>query len=81
MIIIGDVFIRLVDLPCRVRGYTCKDASGNYNVIINSKLSTETQKEACLHELSHIYENHFDDYNVDEIEGGNRDGKRNQKRK
>lgn len=68
MIIIGSVYIRLVDLPCRVKGFSCVDASGNYNVYINSRLSIDAQKEAYIHELKHVIGCDFKRCNADEIE-------------
>ena len=68
MIIIGDVYIRLVDLPFRVKGFSCKDASGNYNVYINSRLSIDAQKEAYTHELKHVIGCDFERCNAGEIE-------------
>jgi hypothetical protein len=55
-----DIIIRYVDMPSAVRGSTVRDANGDYNVYLNSKLSQESQIRAYRHELYHIEENHFD---------------------
>lgn len=62
------MFIRLIDLPCRVKGYTSVDEEGNYNVLINRKMSLETQQKACIHELRHITGCDFECCNADEVE-------------
>ena len=57
-----QVIIRLVNLPCTVRGYTVVDADGNYNVYLNANSDIE---RAFIHELVHILNNDF--YSADDI--------------
>lgn len=55
-----NIFIRLTELPDTVKAVTIQTFEG-YNIYLNTKYNCETQKEACKHELSHIYNNHFHD--------------------
>lgn len=60
--ILGDIFIRGIEMPLTVRGVTVLDDEGNYNVYINILLSYETQKSAAKHEIMHIKKEHFYDF-------------------
>ena len=46
-------------MPFHVRALTHKNDDGSYTIIINKNISTERQKEAVLHELTHIEGNDF----------------------
>lgn len=50
---------RLLDLPLNVKGVVVESPDGYYNVFINSRHSSETQKKTALHELAHIEQGHF----------------------
>lgn len=52
-------FVRLIKLPCAVRGMTVTDPDGNYNVYINKNLSCELQIKTYEHEHNHIMCNDF----------------------
>lgn len=52
-------YIRLINLPCRIKGMTATDADGNYNIYLNNNLSYEAQVQALLHEITHINHNDF----------------------
>lgn len=46
-------------MPCQIRGYTVlKDDF--FTIVINSRLSTEMQKEAYKHEMDHIQNGDFE---------------------
>lgn len=65
----GDVFVRLLDMPVSVNGMTLMDPDTNYNIYINSRLSADEQRKALEHELEHIRRDDF--YNslpIQEIE-------------
>lgn len=55
----GDVIVRLKDMPVKINGMTILDADGNYNVYINSRLSCDDQRKAYDHELEHIRRDDF----------------------
>lgn len=46
-------------MPFHVWALTHKNDDGSYTIIINKNISTERQKEAVLHELTHIEGNDF----------------------
>lgn len=58
----GEVFIRLLELPPTIHGATVLDSDGNFNVYINSLLSYDAQRKTARHELIHIKKEHFYDY-------------------
>ncbi len=55
------IIVRLVDLPCRVRGFVLANGEDDsYNIYLNSRLSVDEQKKALLHEMRHIRQKDFD---------------------
>jgi hypothetical protein len=66
----NDIFIRLTELPDRVKAMTVVDENADYNIYINNALSRDEMKKAYLHELQHIEKKHFDqDISVTKAEG------------
>lgn len=55
------VFLRLVNLPCAVKGYTAVDSDGNYNVYINAALNPDMQRKTYNHEIKHIVRDDWSD--------------------
>jgi hypothetical protein len=53
-------------LPYKVNGVTVEDEDGFYNVYINARLSYTAQREAIIHELTHIQRNDF--YSEEKLE-------------
>lgn len=45
---------------------------GSYTIILNSRHTSERQKEAFIHALNHIQNNHFDMSDVQSIEYNSR---------
>ena len=66
MYVRDDVIVRYINLPVSVRGITTVDEEGNYNVYINAKLSSDRQRIALEHELTHV--NRGDFASFDDIE-------------
>jgi hypothetical protein len=54
-----NVFVRLDDMPIKVKGYVVLDANGDYNVYINKDLSYDQQMKALAHEIIHIDNEHL----------------------
>lgn len=52
-----NYYIRYIDLPCSVKGFTVKDEFNLYNIYINARLSAKEKNEAINHELRHIKNN------------------------
>ena len=55
----GDVFVRVQDLPIGINGMTILDSEGDYNVYINARLSHDGQVKAYDHEMTHIQRDDF----------------------
>ena len=67
----SNVLVRLVDMPCSVRGCVVRDYDNDefYTIMINSRLSAEMQKSTYRHEIEHIESDDFScDLTADEIE-------------
>lgn len=56
----NEIYTKLMDLPVSIRGFTVRDCDGDYNVILNSRLSHERQMQTYYHELQHIRSGDFD---------------------
>lgn len=57
----NNVMVRLIDMPCTVRGCVVRHIDGEeyYTILLNSHLSADMQRKTYLHELSHIEEGDF----------------------
>ena len=58
----GEVYIRIIKLPAAVRGVTVADGNGDYNIYINSLLSSDQQRLVLKHEMTHVGRNDFDSF-------------------
>ena len=54
-----DIICRFIELPPRVNAVTVVDENGDFNIYVNSRLSTEEQRKAFSHEKRHIKKAHF----------------------
>ena len=54
-----EIIFWYVDLPIRVNAVTVVDENGDFNVYVNSNLSSDAQRRAYDHERRHIKKNHF----------------------
>ena len=62
------IHVRLLDLPTSIRGFVRETAEG-YTIVINSRMSSETQRKTYLHELEHIRRGDLDSLDdIDQIE-------------
>ena len=52
--------VYFVELPCRIKGYVCKNEDDTHTIILNSRLSIEQNKQTYVHELNHIENNDFE---------------------
>lgn len=53
-----DINLNYVDLPSSVRGFAYYNGC-SYLVVINQKYSRQQNIKTTIHELTHIFENHF----------------------
>lgn len=66
----GQIFIRGIALPGKIRGVTVQ-VQDDFIVFINTCLCPATQRKATAHEIRHIKQNHFfhdDPVVINEIE-------------
>ena len=67
----NDEYPRVVlhNMPTDVRSFLVADAEGGHTVVLNARLSWETNRETYLHELRHIAgDDLYTDDNADELE-------------
>ena len=65
-----NVIVRLVPLPVVVKGVTIPSDDGYYNIYINCSYSVEMQNEILQHELRHVANEEFDNFDdIKIIEG------------
>lgn len=72
MVIEGaDYFIRVVDLPPRVKGICSPNEDGTYNVYFNARYGLRLEHlETFLHEEAHMEgDDFFSDKDIREVEG------------
>lgn len=60
-----NIIVRIVPLPAAVKGVTIPSDDGTYNIYINSAYSDVMINEILKHELTHVKNYDFD--NFDEI--------------
>ena len=64
-----DVFVRIISMPCRVRGIVIPNDDGTFSVYINERLDHVARHKAYEHELRHIAFDHFyDEKTIAEVE-------------
>ena len=70
-----ECFVRLVDLPWGVRGFTTPNDDGSYNIYLNSRLTRSELLRAERHERRHVELGHFQSELPAEILEREADGK------
>lgn len=58
----SEVYIYYVDMPYSVASNSVQNPDGSYTVYINSRMTRERNIKGYMHELSHIVNNHLDNY-------------------
>ncbi|MBF0716064.1 hypothetical protein [Gemelliphila palaticanis] len=60
---------KIIDFPTsRVKGCVTKNEDDSYTIFLNAKMGYWEMKKTFDHEISHIINEDFEKYNVDEIE-------------
>lgn len=59
-----NIIIRVMALPCCVKGVTIVSKDGFYNIYINAIFNDEEQRNILRHELSHIKNYDFDNFDT-----------------
>lgn len=55
-----NIFVRHYNLPHSIRSYVVANRDMSFTIVINSRLSAETQLQAYKHELDHIANGDYD---------------------
>ena len=55
----ADYFVRIVDLPPKVKALVAENDDGTYSLYLNAKNDKKRNVLAYLHELEHIENNDF----------------------
>lgn len=63
-----DVNVHVIDMDTMVEEQVVKNDDGSYSIFLNARLSTNMQREAYLHALSHICCDDFYKDCADDIE-------------
>ena len=66
--IIYDIYTKVIAMPGTIRSFVRENPDGSYNIFINECLSDSAKEDRLCHELAHIYNNDFDERDVDELE-------------
>lgn len=61
-IVRDPISVHLMNMPARIKGYTMELDDGGYEIILNSCLSFEQNKITYKHELEHIHQYDFSNY-------------------
>lgn len=54
-----EIFARLLPLPSKVKAVVVTDDYETFTILVNESLCAESRKRVLLHELNHIYDDHF----------------------
>ena len=57
----GEIIVRLIDLPVTIPAACFKDSNDDYNIYLNKNLDSFAQHKAYEHEIKHIKLGHFYD--------------------
>lgn len=66
----ADYFVRIVDLPPKVKALVAENDDGTYSLYLNAKNDKKRNVLAYLHELEHIENNDFQNgKTIQQVEG------------
>ena len=54
-----EIFARLAPLPAKVKAVVLTDDYMMFTIFVSEYLCEESRRKALMHELRHIYEDHF----------------------
>lgn len=74
-----DVITILYDMPSGIKSFVRHNPDDTFTIILNSRLSYESQRERYKHEIRHLLSCDFEKSNADKIEAeAHRRTKRNE---
>ena len=66
----ADYFVRVVDLPPKVKALVAENPDGTYSLFLNAKNSADQNYLSFLHELRHMEEDDFHNgKTIQQVEG------------
>ena len=72
-VMMETINVILIDLDTMVGETICKNADDSFTIFINSRWSSEMQKQCFCHALDHIKNNDWEKDDADSIEGERHD--------
>ena len=72
-VMMETINVILIDLDTMVGETICKNADDSFTIFINSRWSSEMQKQCFCHALDHIRNNDWEKDDADSIEGARHD--------
>ena len=60
--ILDDIIVRSITLPLKIKGVTITSPDGYYNIYINDRYPVEMMNKILKHELSHVTNYDFDNF-------------------
>lgn len=54
-----EIFARLAPLPAKVKAVVITDDYMEFTIFVSENLCEKSRRKALMHELRHIYEDHF----------------------
>jgi hypothetical protein len=66
----ADYFVRVVDLPPKVKALVAENDDGTYSIYLNAKNDKRKSLSSFLHEMEHIENNDFQNgKTIQQVEG------------
>ena len=65
---ISNIYTQLADLPAAIKGFVRLNEDESYTIILNSRLSYQSNADTYVHELEHIKHGDYDKLSADNIE-------------
>lgn len=66
--VLGNIFVKIIDMPCKIKGHVNENQDGSYTVFLNARLTFEQQQETYMHEIRHILNDDFAKEDTDLVE-------------
>ncbi len=55
----GNIFVRRISLPGKVKGMVTLNKDGDYIIFVNDTLADDIAIATADHEIRHLFHNHF----------------------
>ncbi len=65
---ISNIYTQLADLPAAIKGFVRLNEDESYTIILNSRLSYQSNADTYKHELEHIQHGDYANFSADKTE-------------